>query len=56
MTHYFFSLLKFVEDEDSITMLDVLKDSEAMEEDAKAVLGNADDQNCSYHSGGEQNH
>jgi len=33
-------------------MLDVLKDEEAMEEDAKAVLGNADDKNCSYHTGG----
>lgn len=32
-------------------MLDVLQDEEAMEEDAKAVLGNADDSNCSYHLG-----
>ena len=39
-------------DEVGITMLDVLQDEEAMEEDAKAVLGNADDKNCSYHSGG----
>ena len=37
-------------------MLDVLKDEEAMEEDAKAVLGNADDKNCSYHSGGNDNY
>ena len=39
-------------DEDSVTMLDVLQDEEALEVDAKAVLGNADDNNCSYHSGG----
>jgi len=39
-------------DEDSITMLDVLREEESLEVDAKAVLGNADDSNCSYHSGG----
>ena len=41
-------------EEDGITMWDVLQDEEAMEEDAKAVLGNADDKNCSYHSGGNE--
>jgi hypothetical protein len=38
--------------DDAVTMLDVLQDEQALEEDAKAVLGNADDKNCSYHSGG----
>jgi len=35
-----------------ISMVDVLQDEESLEADAKAVLGNADDKNCSYHSGG----
>jgi hypothetical protein len=39
-------------DEDVVTMLDVLLDEESLEVDAKAVLGNADDSNCSYHTGG----
>jgi len=35
-----------------ISMVDVLQDEESLGADAKAVLGNADDKNCSYHSGG----
>ena len=30
-----------------ISMVDVLQDEESLEADAKAVLGNADDKNCS---------
>ena len=40
------------DEEEPVTMLDVLKDEASLEEDAKAVLGNADDKNCTYHSGG----
>ncbi len=43
-------------DEDVVTMLDVLLDEESLEVDAKAVLGNADDSNCSYHTGGNYHH
>ena len=39
-------------DDPGISMVDVLQDEESREADAKAVLGNADDKNCSYHSGG----
>jgi E3 ubiquitin-protein ligase UBR7 len=39
--------------QDVILLLTVLlQDEESLEEDAKAVLGNADDKNCTYHSGG----
>ena len=38
--------------EDHVTMVDVLQDEESLEADAKAVLGNADDRNCTYHFGG----
>ncbi|XP_037077298.1 putative E3 ubiquitin-protein ligase UBR7 [Pollicipes pollicipes] len=37
--------------EDSITMLDVLKEEEDLDDDAAAVLGNTDDKNCSYDQG-----
>ena len=40
------------ESDPGISMVDVLQDEESLEADAKAVLGNADDKNCSYHSGG----
>lgn len=40
------------EEEGGVTMLDVLQDEESLEADAKAVLGNADEKNCSYHFGG----
>ena len=40
------------EQEEPVTMLDVLQDEESLEADAKAVLGNADDKNCTYHFGG----
>ena len=40
------------QEEEPVTMLDVLHDEESLEADAKAVLGNADDKNCTYHSGG----
>ena len=33
-------------------MVDVLEDEESREADAKAVLGNADDKNCTYMTGG----
>jgi len=39
------------ENEGAVTMLDVLKDEEELEEDANAVLGAADDQNCTYTDG-----
>jgi len=35
-----------------ISMVDVLQDEESLEADAKAVLGNADDKNCTYMTGG----
>ena len=35
-----------------VTMVDVLQDEAELEEDAKAVLGAADDKNCTYFSGG----
>jgi len=37
--------------DDGVTMLDVLKDEQELEEDANAVLGAADDQNCTYDEG-----
>ena len=36
-----------------VTMLDVLEDEAALEEDAEAVLGGADDQHCTYMTGGQ---
>lgn len=36
------------DEENSLTMLDVLQEENALEEDANAVLGAADDQNCTY--------
>lgn len=33
---------------DGVTMLDVLQDETELEEDARAVLGGADDRNCTY--------
>lgn len=36
------------DEENSVTMLDVLQEENALEEDANAVLGAADDQNCTY--------
>lgn len=41
--------MKEFEDETTIvTMVDVLKAEEIMEENADAVLGSADDKNCTY--------
>ena len=37
--------------EDGVTMLDVLQEEEALEEDAAAVLGNVSDSSCSYSLG-----
>ena len=34
--------------EEGVTMLDVLKDATELEEDAKAVLGAADEKHCTY--------
>ena len=39
--------------EETVTMLDVLRDEADLEEDAKAVLGAADAKNCTYLTGGE---
>lgn len=36
------------EDDNSVTMLDVLQVENQLEEDAYAVLGASDDQNCTY--------
>ena len=41
--------------ENVVTMVDVLEDEAALEEDAEAVLGGADDKNCTYFTGGERN-
>ncbi len=37
---------------ETVTMLDVLQDEAELEEDAKAVLGGADDKNCTYMGAG----
>merc|ERR1719187_1508497 len=42
---------KETEKEKGITMLDVLQDEEDLEQDANAVLGAADENNCTYPSG-----
>jgi len=47
-----FSENKEDHEDPGISMVDVLQDEESLEADAKAVLGNADDKNCTYHSGG----
>ncbi|KAJ8668717.1 hypothetical protein QAD02_010380 [Eretmocerus hayati] len=39
------------EEENSVTMVDVLKEETELEEDCNAVLGASDDQNCSYSKG-----
>lgn len=36
------------EDEDTITMLDVIEREDELEEEASAVLGNSDEKNCTY--------
>lgn len=36
------------DEENSVTMVDVLQEENALEEDVNAVLGAADDQNCTY--------
>lgn len=36
------------EEENSVTMLDVLKEEHQLEEDANAVLGASDDKYCTY--------
>lgn len=41
-------LAESVEDDSSVTMLDVLQVENQLEEDAYAVLGASDDQNCTY--------
>ena len=38
----------FEEETNIITMVDVLKEEEELEDDAKAVLGGSDDKNCTY--------
>ena len=40
-----------VEGGEGVTMLDVLQEEEALEEDAAAVLGNVSDSSCSYSLG-----
>lgn len=45
------SVTKNGDDDDSgITMIDVLEEEQELEEDANAVLGGSDDQNCTYPS------
>lgn len=44
-------LAESVEDDNSVTMLDVLQVESQLEEDAYAVLGASDDQNCTYNKG-----
>uniref|UniRef100_T1IMN0 Putative E3 ubiquitin-protein ligase UBR7 n=1 Tax=Strigamia maritima TaxID=126957 RepID=T1IMN0_STRMM len=39
------------DDENSITMVDVLEEEKELEDDANAVLGGSDDQNCTYPQG-----
>lgn len=41
-------LAESIEDDNSVTMLDVLQVENQLEEDAYAVLGASDDQNCTY--------
>lgn len=36
------------EDSETVTMLDVLQEEQDLEENAFAVLGGSDDQNCTY--------
>lgn len=36
------------EEDNSVTMLDVLQEANQLEEDANAVLGASDDGNCTY--------
>ncbi|EFN87245.1 putative E3 ubiquitin-protein ligase UBR7 isoform X2 [Harpegnathos saltator] len=44
-------LAETTEDDNSVTMLDVLQVENQLEEDAYAVLGASDDQNCTYNKG-----
>ena len=37
-----------VEDDETITMLDVLQEEQDLEDNAFAVLAGSDDQNCTY--------
>jgi len=39
-------------EEETVTMVDVLQDERELEEDAEAVLGGADEKNCTYMTGG----
>ncbi len=39
--------------EDTVTMVDILKEENELEEDAKAVLGGADERICTYMTGGK---
>lgn len=39
------------EDEETITMIDVIEREEKLEEEASAVLGNSDEKNCTYPKG-----
>lgn len=40
-----------IEDEDTITMMDVIERENKLEEEASAVLGNSDEKNCTYPRG-----
>ncbi|XP_012165058.1 putative E3 ubiquitin-protein ligase UBR7 isoform X1 [Bombus terrestris] len=42
---------EIIEEENSVTMLDVLREENQLEEDAYAVLGASDDKNCTYSKG-----
>lgn len=39
---------EIIKEENSVTMLDVLREENQLEEDACAVLGASDDKNCTY--------
>lgn len=40
--------LNISNEDNGVTMVDVLRDEEALEEDAHAVLGGSDDKFCTY--------
>ena len=42
------STVENLDEENSVTMLDVLQEENQLEEDANAVLGPSDDKNCTY--------
>lgn len=41
-------IINNIEEDNSVTMLDVLQEERELEDDANAVLGASDDKNCTY--------